>query len=224
MSLSKLSEGFAGHIAIEGNIGSGKSSMCELLYYNLLLKNDREYSLLPEPVKEWTNFGSQNVNMLAQMYEKLPGSSFKFQMAALLTKLEQLDQVRINRLKIVERSIAAQRYVFIPILLEDQTVSTTEFEIMDRMLQYHMAQGKMNPDYYIYLKTDPTVVYNRVQQRGRDEESCVTLQYLTKVHNQYENWFLGLGRVDNVLTLDGNKPLTENIHRAIQFLELKYGL
>lgn len=42
----------------------------------------------------------------------------------------------------------------------------------------------------VYLRTDPDVAYQRIQERGRKEESALTLDYLTKLHQLHEDWLI----------------------------------
>ena len=74
-------------IAIEGNIGSGKSTMVDLLkkqYDNKILFG-RKVVFLQEPVKQWENISSNGENILEKFYADQEKWAFSFQMMALNT-------------------------------------------------------------------------------------------------------------------------------------------
>ena len=71
------------HVAIEGNIGAGKSYLVRDMQ-QLLMKNTA-CIVIPEPVNQWTSFGTQKTNELNLMYSEPDKYSFLFQMVASIT-------------------------------------------------------------------------------------------------------------------------------------------
>lgn len=50
----------------------------------------------------------------------------------------------------------------------------------------------MEPDYYLYVRADPTTSYERVQKRARKSESAVSIEYLKNCHRMHEEWMNGM--------------------------------
>lgn len=63
----------------------------------------------------------------------------------------------------------------------------------------------------VYLRTSPDVVYERTKQRGRPEETGITLLYLTQLHESYEKWLMSKETSNKipVLVLDANTSLQD---------------
>ena len=67
-------------------------------------------------------------------------------------------------------------------------------------------------DLIVYLRADPKVSYQRMQCRGRNEESDVPLAFIQSLHNVYEDWLIEqkFGQIDvPVLVFDANKSKEE---------------
>ena len=99
------------HICIEGNIGSGKSYFISKFSKEIKTQLGLNILTLSEPVDIWQDF--HGTNMLKAMYNEPLEYAYKFQNLALSTKIDQLLKPQ-NRHVLVERSIMAQRKIFIP--------------------------------------------------------------------------------------------------------------
>jgi deoxyadenosine/deoxycytidine kinase len=175
-------------IAVEGSIGAGKSMFVEALAKEFQRKS-MNHAVLPEPVQEWTQFGTSKENLLKKMYDSPNQFSFSFQLVALLTRCEQMSEQN-SKLLLVERTILAQKYVFLPILKENNAITSTEYEVCNRFMTYLSEINNNKPSLIVYLQTQPEVAKARIQQRGRTEEENIQIEYLQRIHTKYENWLL----------------------------------
>jgi deoxynucleoside kinase len=200
------------HIALEGVVGCGKTTLARQFAQFCDQQYSVKFKLYEEPVAEWRSFGVHETNLLELMYDFPRAYSFEFQMAALLTKCEQLrDFTKYRQPNIlVERTIACQEVIFVPLLQENNGLSNSQYEILQRFMTYQIDMTKLSPDVYIYLRTTPELAKQRIEQRGRPEEQALSMWYITNLHKRYEQWFDrvdGIGSAENVFIVDATKPI-----------------
>ena len=188
------------HIAVEGSIGAGKTTFLENLAKEFQ-RNQLNHATLTEPVGEWMSFGKMGENMLGKMYANPSRCSFSFQLVALLTRIEQMNNITVRNL-LIERTILAQKYVFLPLLKENNALTTTEHEICERFMTYLSALSANEPSMIIYLQTTPEKAKERIVLRGRKEEENIQIEYLQRIHTKYENW---LTSYPNVIIINANE-------------------
>ena len=190
-------------ISIEGNIGSGKSTIIEKCKNFLEKKTYNQYpekfskimflkdqnqinkiSFLKEPIEKWLNTIDEcdGDNILDKFYKNPPRWGYSFQMNAFITKSKQiLNLISKNRILITERSINSDNHVFTSILLEDKIMTSIEKILYSEWYYWIKDSFKIpDPNYYIYLKVDPDVALSRIKKRSRDEEDGVSIEYLKK--------------------------------------------
>jgi len=168
------------HIAIEGNIGAGKTTFCESF-----AKTFSNMTVCPEPINQWQSFGTNKTNLLNLYYSDLKQFAYDFQHVALISKMKQVFPCN-NLPKLVERSILAQSKVFIPILFKNKFLTELQKDILLQNIDNHMPFLK--PDVIIYLKIDPNEALQRITKRNRIEEKNLTLETLKEINDGYENW------------------------------------
>lgn len=162
-------------IVIDGNIGAGKTTLL-----NKLHNSNKTYNVLLEDVLLWKPW-------LKLFYKDPKKNSLGFQMRVLLSHLKHIN-CDISNPKdkyILERSPFTSVYVFGKLLEESGDLSELEYSLCK---DYEKKFG-WTPDIYIYLYTTPDICYKRIRKRDRDGEESISLDYLTKVHNKYENMF-----------------------------------
>ena len=71
-------------------------------------------------------------------------------------------------------------------------------------LQRHEALPRL-PRRLIYPRVSPEVSMQRIQERGRDAEGGITLEYMEKLHQGYESFITEMAHYTRVLTLDWNE-------------------
>jgi deoxyadenosine/deoxycytidine kinase len=203
-------------ISIEGNIGSGKSTLIKKLNEDLSFKN---VLFLPEPVDVWNEIKDTNgVTILEKYYINKSRYSFSFQMMAYITRLSQIKKIiqentNPDLVLITERCLYTDRYVFAKMLYDSHFIEEIEYCIYLRWFD----EFKEFTELYsiIYINTTPSVCLERVKERNRQGEQSISLEYLSECHKYHEDW------IDNTLTttfsLDGNGVINfENIKNFIK--------
>ncbi|XP_075215674.1 deoxynucleoside kinase-like [Lycorma delicatula] len=193
-------------VFVEGNIGSGKTTF--LSYFN-----SRHVVVHSEPTDIWRNVRGHNVLQL--MYQDPARWSFTFQSLVQKTMLELHVRNCVNHpVKLMERSIYSARYCFVENLYKEGLMSAPEYAVIDEWFKWIIMNMKIQGDLIVYLRTDPEVAYQRILDRGRKEESALTLDYLVKLNQLHEDWL-----VENkvfstqipVIVLDANRTIPEII-------------
>jgi deoxyadenosine/deoxycytidine kinase len=178
------------HIAICGNIGSGKTSLTEKL--------SRHYNWLPlyESVDENP--------YLRDFYEDMTKWAFHLQIYFLNSRFRQVNQIRDNdRTTIQDRTIYEDAYIFAANLHQSRNISDRDYqsylEIFNSMINFVPP-----PDLLIYLKADVPKLVEQIGKRGRDFEYAMRLDYLRKLNERYENWLTNY-KLGKLLIIDVNK-------------------
>lgn len=135
-------------IMVEGNIGTGKSTLL-----NFLSKS--EYiECFQEPVHEWENLNGYN--LLAMTYEDPENYSFAFQSYVMLTMMNILNaKTKNNKIKVMERSILSSQNCFVQALIENNSLKEPFTSILTQWFQFVTNNFDSKPDLIIYLREDP---------------------------------------------------------------------
>ena len=166
--------------SIEGNIGSGKSTLI-----NELKKQNLNVIYLPEPVDLWNEIkDSSGVTILEKYYQDQKRYAFPFQMMAYISRLSQIrQQFESDAIIITERCIFTDREIFAKMLYDDKKIETIEYSIYLKWFD----EFKYPVDGFIYLKTTPEMCFGRVKNRNRKGEE-IPLNYLQNCHCYHEKW------------------------------------
>ena len=197
-------------LSIDGNIGSGKSTLYADLqkYY----KDNTEICFCPEPVDSWTKIvDDNNTPILTNLYKNTKKFAFRFQMMAYISRLHLLrSKVKENKYKIIitERSVQTDRNVFAKMLFDDGMIELDEYTIYNNWFNEFLDEICLGG--IIYVKADPEICDMRVKYRAREGE-IIPLDYLKKCHQYHEDW---LQNIDNKMIIEANVDtrLNENIH------------
>lgn len=191
------------NIVIDGNIGSGKSTVLNLL------KSKNKLNVINEDLVSWKPY-------LEQFYGDMDKNSLSFQMKVLLHHLEVYKNISWEGGNhILERSPLSCIHVFGESLKKEGKLSDLDIQLM---IDYNKAFG-WYPDILIYIKTDPEVSFQRIKERGRNGET-VPLNYLKDIHHIYDNLYLNedrlrsLGINTKIIVVDGNAE-KENVYKEI---------
>ena len=162
------------HIAIAGNIGSGKTTLTELL--------SKHY--------KWeAHFEDVDDNpYLNDFYREMQRWSFNLQIYFLNSRFNQiLDNRNEKKSVIQDRTIYEDAYIFAPNLHAMGLMTTRDFEnyfslfnLMDKFIQA--------PDLLIYLRASVPTLVHQIQSRGREYEEAIRLDYLKRLNERYEAW------------------------------------
>lgn len=178
------------HVAVAGNIGAGKTSLC---------------SLLSEEFGWQVNYESTDDNpYLEDFYENMERWSFNLQIYFLNNRYRQLlDIHRGNQTVIQDRSIYEDAYIFAPNLHQMGLMTKRDFENYFDLFRLMSSQVNA-PDLLIYLQAEVPTLVRHIQKRGRDYEANMSLNYLGRLNERYDAWIKGYGE-GNLLVIDVNQ-------------------
>jgi deoxyguanosine kinase len=154
------------YFTIEGNIGCGKSTFLELLKQRI-----PELEWIEEPVTEWQSLGEHKINMLERYYTQPARWGFTFQIYAIYTRLKKMQEAcqrYPDRIKISERSILADKYVFSEIMRDLEYMDKSEYEIYRSLYQSFEKMAPINDAKIIYLHCSPQKCFERTLLRKRE--------------------------------------------------------
>jgi len=162
------------HIAIAGNIGSGKTTLTELLSKHFLWEPHYE-SVDDNPY-------------LNSFYEDMQRWSFNLQIYFLNTRFKQIVQIRKSGKTVIQdRTIYEDAYIFAPNLHAMNLMSTRDFENYKSLFEL-ISSLIQPPDLLIYLRATVPTLVRQIQKRGREYENAIRLDYLKNLNDRYEEW------------------------------------
>ena len=162
------------HIAVAGNIGSGKTTLTGMLakHYG--------WDALYESV--------DNNPYLASFYQDMQRWSFNIQVYFLNSRFRQVLDIRKRKKDIIQdRTIYEDAYIFAPNLHEMDLMATRDFDNYSSLFEL-MKQFIQAPDLLIYLKADVATLVTQIHKRGRAYEDSIRLSYLENLNEKYEKW------------------------------------
>lgn len=113
-------------------------------------------------------------------------------------------------IKVMERSLYSARYCFVENLQANGMLQAPEVQVLDESFKASVCDAPV--DLIIYLQTDPDVVHERIERRGRPEEAGISAEYLRTLHRLHEAWLVEqkFGHLPApVVTIDANVPLDQ---------------
>jgi deoxyadenosine/deoxycytidine kinase len=184
------------HIAVAGNIGSGKTTLT---------------SLLAKHYKWEAHYEDVESNpYINDFYEDMQRWSFNLQIYFLNTRFNQIQEIRKKKKNFIQdRTIYEDAYIFAPNLHSMGLMTTRDFEnyfTLFNLLESFIAA----PDLLIYLRSSVSTLVNHIQSRGREYEESIRLDYLKRLNERYEAWISTYDRGKLlIIDVDNNKFSTE---------------
>jgi len=189
-------------ISIEGNIGSGKSTLMKEL--KKAFADLPHVIFLQEPVDDWNTIRDDaGITMLEKFYGNQEKYSFSFQMMAYISRLATIRKaIRENPdcVFISERCLHTDKYVFAKMLYDDKKIESVDYQIYNKWFDTFIDDFDVTN--IVYIKADPSMCLERVAQRGRHGEAGIPLEYLQACGDYHNNMMLEMGC--EVHMLDGN--------------------
>ena len=165
------------HIAIAGNIGSGKTTLTRMLA--------KRFGWNPhyEPV--------DNNPYLEDYYSDMARWSFNLQIYFLNKRFR--DVVEISRSKdtiVQDRTIFEDAEIFAPNLHDMGLMSDRDFDNYTDLFRLMVSLVK-EPDLLIYIRSSIPTLVAHIEERGRDFEKSIRIDYLNGLNKRYEDWIAG---------------------------------
>lgn len=162
------------HVAVAGNIGSGKTTLTTSLakYFNWV------------PHYE----DVENNPYLYDFYQDMPRWSFNLQIYFLNNRFRQILEIKKGKRTVIQdRTIYEDAHIFAPNLHAMGLMSTRDFENY-RSIFETIHSLITPPDLLIYLRASIPALVNQIQKRGREYEENLRLDYLRRLNEYYEGW------------------------------------
>ena len=177
------------HIAIAGNIGSGKTTLTKLLA--------ARYGWTPrfEPV--------DNNPYLEDFYHDMNRWSFNLQVYFLNKRFKEVVEISKSTDTIIQdRTIYEDACIFAPNLHDQGYMSDRDFKNYTDLFNLMMSLVK-KPQLMIYIRSSIPTLVKHIEKRGRDYEKSIRIDYLTGLQKRYDDW---LSTYDGELVIiDGDK-------------------
>jgi deoxyadenosine/deoxycytidine kinase len=171
------------HIAVAGNIGSGKTTLAGLL--------SRHFG--------WqAHYEDVDENpYLDDFYNDMQRWSFNLQIYFLNNRFNHILEIKKSQKTIIQdRTIYEDAYIFAPNLHAMGLMSTRDFE--NYFTLFNLVSSLINPpDLVIYLRASVPTLVKQIEKRGRKYEDNIRLDYLRKLNERYESWIesYNLGKI-----------------------------
>lgn len=175
------------HVAIAGNIGSGKTTLTGLLA--------KHYKWEPHYEDVEDN------PYLDDFYTQMDRWSFNLQIYFLNSRFRQILEIREKNKKIIQdRTIYEDAYIFAPNLHAMGLMSNRDFDNYTSLFGL-MERVTEAPDLLIYLRSSVPNLVNQIYKRGREYETSISIDYLSRLNERYEAWIQGYDK-GNLLIVD----------------------
>ena len=162
------------HVALAGNIGSGKTTLTGLLSKHY--KWDPHYEDVDDNP------------FLNDFYKDMQRWSFNLQVYFLKSRFSQVKEIHSSEKNVIQdRTIYEDAFIFAPNLHAMGLMSTRDFENY-RSLFKLMETFIPAPNILIYLRSSVANLVGQIQKRGRDYENSIRIDYLTRLNERYEAW------------------------------------
>lgn len=179
-------------ISIEGNIGSGKSTL-----FRTLQKRHPDWHFVAEPVDAWLQLKNEKGESLLELfYADKRRWSYTFQNTALLTRAENL-KIAIqtwrdkgcpgSNIFVTERCILTDYHVFAASLADEGMLDSLEHFLYCKWFDM-VSEDILMPSGFVYVKADPEICDLRIHRRARDGEERIPVEYLRTLDTAHESW------------------------------------
>ncbi len=195
------------HIAVAGNIGSGKTTLTRLLA--------KHYNWRP-------HFEDVDDNpYLNDFYHEMERWSFNLQIYFLNSRFNQVTDIRKSGETVIQdRTIYEDAHIFAPNLNDMGLMTQRDFDNYKSLFGL-MESFVQPPDLLIYLRADISTLVSQIHKRGREYENTISIDYLSRLNERYEAWISGYDKgnlliidVDNLDFVNNPEDLGDIINRV----------
>lgn len=177
-------------VQVEGNIGIGKSTFINFVKEKVKHCKNINIKFIDESILEWMNV--ENNNLLDLYYTNPPKYGQIFQCYIFLTTLRKCLKENYKNVDIIfmERSLYTSIHCFNKLLLDEKIVDLMSHNVLKNSLQ-SFNDIILQPDLVVYFSVDnkdiPLLLQNRILPRKRQGESNISIDYLVKLNNIYND-------------------------------------
>jgi 2-amino-4-hydroxy-6-hydroxymethyldihydropteridine diphosphokinase len=194
------------YIAIEGNIGAGKTSLAKIMAddFNakVILERFADNPFLPK------------------FYDDKERFAFPLEMSFLADRYQQLSD-DLAQLDLFKNFVISDYYIFKSLIFAQITLHKDEYLLYRKMFDI-MYKEITKPDLYVYLYQNSERLLENIKKRGRDYEQNIESNYLQKIHDGYKN-FINTQQDLNVLVIDVSDldfvSKQEDYHKIIDLIQ-----
>ena len=162
------------HIAVSGNIGSGKTTLTEKLAKHYGWSAEFE--------------AVDNNPYLSDFYTDMERWSFHLQVYFLNSRFNQIKTIQASNIPTIQdRTIYEDAYIFAANLFKSKLLTERDYENYQSLFNSMIAHVKA-PDLLIYLKADIPKLVGQIEKRGRSFETSMRIDYLKNLNTHYEEW------------------------------------
>lgn len=195
------------YIAIAGNIGSGKTSLTQLLAQRFDAR--AYYEDIDNPY-------------IGDFYDDMSRWSFNFQIYFLASRIKQTKDMLAGEGNVIQdRTIYEDAHIFAGNLHQMGLMSSRDFGTYIKI--FDLTKGLVpEPDLLIYLKASVPTLVSQILKRGRNYEMGIDIDYLERLNNRYNDWITNSYK-GKILTIDVdnndfvlNPSLVDEIEKKIR--------
>ncbi|WP_158840718.1 2-amino-4-hydroxy-6-hydroxymethyldihydropteridine diphosphokinase [Polaribacter sp. L3A8] len=189
------------YMAIEGNIGAGKTSLVKMISeeFNakMVLERFADNPFLPK------------------FYEDKERYAFPLEMSFLADRYQQLTD-DLAQFDLFKNFIVSDYYIFKSLIFAQVTLQKEEYLLYRKMFDL-MYKEITKPDLYIYLYQDTERLLENIKKRGREYEQKIEPNYLKQIHNGYKN-FIKTEKSLNLQVIDVSKM--DFVHNRVDYVKI----
>lgn len=195
---------------IEGNIGAGKSTFLQMIKHNL-----PHLEVIFEPVNVW-HTAEHGKSLLQNFYTDTKRWAYTMESFTLINRIFENNKTKAQHQAIAERSIYSGYYCFAKNSHENGFMDRLEWNIYEKWFHFLTSHHSyLAPKGFIYLRTTPSIAYERIIKRSRSAESLISFDYINQIHSRHEDLLLNSSKTElhtgaKVLTLDANAEFESN--------------
>uniref|UniRef100_A0A287CVA9 Thymidine kinase 2 n=1 Tax=Ictidomys tridecemlineatus TaxID=43179 RepID=A0A287CVA9_ICTTR len=156
-------------VCVEGNIASGKTTCLEFF------SNTTDIEVLMEPVSKWRNVRGHNP--LGLMYQDACRWGLTLQTYVQLTMLDRHTCPQPSPDRFGGNGTHGK-------------MPEVDYVILSEWFDWIVRNIDVSIDLIVYLRTTPETCYERLKKRCRQEEKVIPLEYLSALHQLYEEWLI----------------------------------
>jgi deoxyadenosine/deoxycytidine kinase len=175
-------------IAIEGNIGAGKTSLTKLL------ASEKSCKLILEQFED--------NSFLPKFYNNPEKYSFPLELSFLAERYQQLKS-ETSQNTLFEQQIFSDYFIYKCLIFAQANLAQDEFKLYQEFFNIVISNIRI-PDLLVYLYVDIDVLLANIKKRGREYELNIKADYLINIQKGYINFFEQFSKIEKtrVLLLD----------------------